>query len=107
MNTEKITFELNRSELQALVALLNSFIPSPDKRIDMMAFFITAKTFKRIMRKLMDPPAPGKNTKLKLHTAEAVALGVMLNNAKASLAWHDYNQNLILKIQNIINQKLA
>ncbi len=109
MNTEKITFELNKSELQALFALLSTFKSSPlnDRRKDLMAVFIMKKVLLRITHKLMEPPAPGKNTRLKLQPAEAAALGVMLNGVDNAMSWEPYNTHLILRIQNIINQKLA
>ncbi len=108
MNTEKISLELNKSELQALFELLNSCDPPVgDKRSYFMAVFIMKKVYIRITTRLLNPPSTGKNTKLSLHIAEGIALNEMLHGADPRLAWNDYNRNLIMKIHKIINQKLA
>ena len=109
MNTEKIKIEFNRSELQALFELINSSAPPPpseNQRSYVMAAFLVRKTFLSITKKLMTL-APGQTTRLSFQLAEAVALTTMLNHANARLAWNEYNKNLILKIHQIVNQKLA
>jgi hypothetical protein len=109
MNTEKLKIEFNRSELQALFELINSSAPptpNEDPRAYVMASFLVRKTFLSITKKLMILQ-PSQTAKLSFQLAEAVALTIMLNHANAQLAWNEYNENLILKIHRIVNQKLA
>lgn len=94
--------------MKALFIMLNS-CSQPDEEIlsYVMAIFICSKIVKKILNRLVTPPQPGKTTKLSLHIAEGIALVLLLNYADKALTSDVYNKNLILKINNIVQQKLV
>jgi len=108
MNINKIKLELNHSELKALFTMLNS-CRQPDEDVPgyIMEIFIMGKVVKKIMNRLVNPPKPGKTTHLSLHKAEGIALVLLLNNVDTALTYDIYNKNLIMKINNIVKQKLV
>ncbi len=104
---DKITINLNRSEIEALIVMFAAFnFEEIEKRTALMAVYIAKKLFQRLIHRT-DTIQPGKEIKFKMKVAEGVAMVTILNGTDPRLAWDTYNTNLIMKIQSIVNQKLA